>query len=143
MDNFIYWGSAILVRIIMPSIILNLYFNALLIPKESKHLQKYFAWFLYMGWQYLSKRWIAYTYTKSEPSCIIESGWLGYTVIVILFRLTAVFRESWRPWKQVFTKTLVSVIHMLWDFCQEIFKVFIWFQVICFGCFSYVVYDGA
>ena len=96
MDNFIYWGSAILVRIIMPSIILNLYFNAPLIPKESKHLQKYFAWFLYMGWQYLSKRWIAYTYTKSEPSCIIESGWLGYTVIIILFRLTAVFRESWR-----------------------------------------------
>lgn len=53
MDNFIYWGSAILVRIIMPSIILNLYFNALLIPKEPKHLQKYFAWFLYMEWQYL------------------------------------------------------------------------------------------
>lgn len=53
MDNFIYWGAAIVVRIIMPSIILNLYFNVLLIPKESKHLQKYFAWFLYMGWQYL------------------------------------------------------------------------------------------
>ena len=45
MDNFIYWGAAIVVRIIMPSIILNLYFNVLLIPKESKHLQKYFAWF--------------------------------------------------------------------------------------------------
>jgi len=41
MDNFIYWGAAIVVRIIMPSIILNLYFNVLLIPKESKHLQKY------------------------------------------------------------------------------------------------------
>lgn len=90
-----------------------------------------------------SKRWIACTYTKSEPSCIIESGWLGYTFITILFRLTAVFREIWRPWKQVFTKTPVSVIHMLWDFCQEIFKVFIWSQVICFGCFGYAVYDGA
>lgn len=89
------------------------------------------------------KRWIACTYTKSEPSCIIESGWLGYTFITILFRLTAVFREIWRPWKQVFTKTPVSVIHMLWDFCQEIFKVFIWSQVICFGCFGYAVYDGA
>ena len=38
MDNFIYWGAAIVVRIIMPSIILNLYFNVLLIPKEAKHL---------------------------------------------------------------------------------------------------------
>lgn len=53
MHNLIYWGAAIIVRIIMPSIILNLYFNALLIPKEAKHLAKYFAWFLYMGWQYL------------------------------------------------------------------------------------------
>ncbi|MEZ3494759.1 MAG: DUF4352 domain-containing protein, partial [Lachnospiraceae bacterium] len=25
----------------------------------------------------IRKRWIACTYTKSEPSCIIESGWLG------------------------------------------------------------------
>ena len=39
MHNLIYWGAAIIVRIIMPSIILNLYFNALLIPKEAKHLE--------------------------------------------------------------------------------------------------------
>ena len=25
------------------------------------------------------KRWIVCTYTKSEPPCIIESGWLGFT----------------------------------------------------------------
>lgn len=43
----------------------------------------------------------------------------------------------------VFTKALVSKLHMLWYLCQEVFNVFIWPQVMCFGRFSYAVRDGA
>ena len=30
---------------------------------------------------------------------------------------------------------------MFWNLCQQMFKIFIWFQIVCFGCFCNTVDD--
>lgn len=37
-------------------------------------------------WRLKRKRWVTCTYTKSEPSHIIESGWLGFTIYCYSFQ---------------------------------------------------------
>ncbi len=57
--------------------------------------------------------------------------------------LPAVRREVRRPREQVIQKFAVSIIQMLWYLSEQVFKVIIWFQMVCFCCLRNAVDDRA
>ena len=54
------------------------------------------------------------------------------------FVSTKVLLKYFLPVEILFTR---AVFHMFWNLCQQMFKIFIWFQIICFGCFCNAVDD--
>ena len=59
----------------------------------------------------------------------------------IFTRFSAVRREAWWPGEQIIQKTAVSVIQMLRYLSEQILKVIVWFQAVCFCGFRYAVDD--
>lgn len=51
-------------------------------------------------------------------------------------------RQLWWPWEQIFRKWPVGLIQVFEKLSQQIFKIFVWFQLIRLGCFWDAVDDS-
>lgn len=66
--------------------------------------------------------------------------WLLKDRSLAVFLFPDIFWQLWWPWKKIFQKWAVCIIHMCRYLCQQILKVFVWFQIISLGGFCYTIY---
>lgn len=63
-------------------------------------------------------------YAPSDVSLLLKDRSLA------VFLFPDIFWQLWWLWKKIFQKWAVCIIHMCRYLCQQILKVFVWFQII-------------